>query len=69
MAQTKRLQQRRTSESKVDISPLKKFAFEEIPENWPLKDILLAQNDEIEVSTFLARLPLFLQLNKASRSR
>lgn len=50
-------------ETKVNLSRLKTFALEKLPKDWPLREILLAENEEIDVSTFLARLPLYLKLS------
>ena len=50
----------------VDISRLKKFAFNNLPKDWPLREILLSENDELDVSVFLARLPVWLKLNRFS---
>jgi len=46
----------------VNISRVKKFAFE-LPKDWPLREILLAEKDEISLSAFLERLPIWLQLS------
>jgi len=49
--------------TKVDIRKLQKFAFSELPRNSVLRDILLAETRELDVSTFLERLPVWLQLS------
>jgi hypothetical protein len=67
MRQLNRLNPRNTIENKVDISQLKEFAYQNIPSDWPLRDILLAQNDEVDVTTFLACLPIYLQLSRSGR--
>lgn len=52
---------------KVNIQKLKSFALEELPE-CPLREILLAESsDEIDIPTFLARLPIWLRLAKLQR--
>jgi len=51
------------SRIKVDIRRLQKFAFSELPRNSVLRNILLAEAREVEVSTFLERLPVWLQLS------
>jgi hypothetical protein len=52
----------------VNIKRLKKFALEELP-NSPLREILLAEgSDEVDILTFLARLPIWLRLAKLERS-
>lgn len=51
--------------SKVDVRGLRKFALNEIPADWPLRQVLLAEEfGDVEVMVFLARLPLWLQLCK-----
>jgi hypothetical protein len=58
----------RLSETKISVRRLRDFATQ-LPIDLPLRDILLAEEDEIPVSTFLARLPVWLQLSKFKRSR
>lgn len=53
--------------AKISIRKLKDFAYRELPKNWPLREILLLENEEIDVSTFLARLPLWLRLSTLKR--
>lgn len=50
----------------VDINRLKKFAFNKLPKDWPIREILLSENDELDVSVFLARLPVWLKLSRFS---
>ena len=45
----------------VDIRKLQAAA-EKLPLNWPVRNILLLESQEIEVSVFLARLPVYLHL-------
>lgn len=52
----------RSSGRRVDIRRLKSFAFQRLPRNCPLRDILLAERDELEVSSFLAKMELWLKL-------
>jgi hypothetical protein len=54
--------------NKIDLSDLKKFALERLPANCPLREVLLAEGDEVEISTFLARLPVYLRLSSIKRS-
>jgi hypothetical protein len=49
---------------KVDIRKLKAFAFSEIQQHWVLREVILAENDEVDIPTFLARLGIWLQLSK-----
>jgi hypothetical protein len=69
ITQTNRLKSNNTAESKLDISQLTRFVFQEIPQDWPLRDVLLAQKDEIDANTFLVCLPIYLQLNKSGKNR
>jgi hypothetical protein len=67
MSQLNRLKPRNIVENKVNMGQLKKFACQEIPSDWPLRDVLLSQDDEVDVNTFLACLPIYLQLNRSGR--
>ena len=51
-------------QNKVNIRKLKQFAFEKLPKNWPLREILLSEEDELEIHVFLARLPIWLRLSR-----
>jgi len=55
------------SKAKINIQRLRDFAFSELPKNWILREILIREKSEIEVATFLARLPVWLQLNTLKR--
>jgi len=48
---------------RVNIGRLRKFALEELPRNWVLREVLITEDEEIDVSTFLARMPLWLRLS------
>lgn len=48
----------------INIRTLKMFALTQMPKDQPLRDILLAENEELDIYTFLARLPIWLQLSK-----
>jgi|GEM_PF-3178232 hypothetical protein len=53
--------------TKVDITPLIKFATE--LQEGPLKAVLLSEiNDEIDVLTFLARYPVWLRLARLKKT-
>jgi hypothetical protein len=56
------------SPTKIDIKRLKEFAFSQIPSDWPLREILMSESDELDAPTFLARLPVYLKLLKMRRS-
>jgi hypothetical protein len=48
----------------VDIRRLKNFAVKELPSGWVLREILLTENDDIEISQFLSRVPIYLRLSR-----
>jgi len=56
------------SKTKVNIGGLKTFAMQQLPRDWPLRELLLAESDELEISIFLARLPIWVQLSNFKRS-
>jgi len=56
-----------TPKESINIANLKKFALENLPKNSPLREILIAENEQIDRLTFLARLPIWLQLSKFKR--
>ena len=49
---------------KVNIRKLKSFAFAQLPKDCVLREILISEEDELDVSIFLARLPVWLKLSK-----
>jgi hypothetical protein len=58
------------SRRKVNLTDLKAFASEKLHQDWPLRQILLDESQELDIPTFLARLPVYLRLSKlGSRSR
>ena len=46
---------------KVSLQPLKAFALN-LPPNSALREILLLEDAELDVHTFLARMPIWLKL-------
>lgn len=56
-------------QGKIDIRKLRNFASTELCADSALREILLTESEEIDVSTFLARLPIWLQLSKLERGR
>ena len=56
-------------ETLVNMRQLKNFAVKDLPFDWILREILLSESDEIPVSLFLARLPLYLKISGVNRSR
>jgi len=53
--------------TKVNIQKLKNFAFTQLPKGWVLREILLAETEELEVFTFMARLSVWLKLSRLER--
>jgi len=45
------------------MKKVKEFAYRKLPKNSPLREILLSEEDKLEVSIFLARLPVWLKLS------
>ena len=50
---------------KINLQPLKAFALK-LPSSSPLRVILLLEDDELDVRTFLARMPVWLRLLRIS---
>jgi len=48
----------------VNTSRLKSFAISKLPFGSPLREVLVSEDRELDVDTFLARLPLYLKLNR-----
>lgn len=55
------------SRTKVDMTKLKAFAAKELLQTSLLRQILLLESDTLEISAFLSRLPIWLQLLKLER--
>lgn len=53
-----------TVHCKIDTRPLKAFASERLPKNWPLWEALLAERDILEAQEFLAKMGTWLNLSK-----
>ena len=49
----------------IEIRRLKDFALK-LPPNSPLRVVLLLEDDELDVQTFLARMPVWLRLLRIS---
>lgn len=47
---------------KVNLKKLKVFAFEKFSKNCPLRDVLLAERDLLDVHEFLIKLDVWLKL-------
>jgi hypothetical protein len=54
----------KTVHYKIDIRPLKAFASERLPKNWPLREALLAERDILEAQEFLAKMGTWLNLSR-----
>lgn len=52
----------KTAATTVNISTLKHFAIEKLSKNSPLKETILAENDQINVNEFLIKLKIWLLL-------
>lgn len=46
----------------VDIRRLKTYAFNELPKNWVLRDILLDERDELDFVEFISKVEIWLKL-------
>ncbi|MEM2588162.1 MAG: hypothetical protein QXJ19_07530 [Candidatus Bathyarchaeia archaeon] len=53
----------------VNIRPIKAFAAEKLPQNNPLRLVLLLEDDEMDAAVFLARLSMWLKLARTTLSR
>jgi hypothetical protein len=51
----------------ISIRKLKDYAFTQLPKDLVLREILLTESDEMDVATFLARLPVYLRLSTIKR--
>jgi len=58
---------KRPQAPKISISKLKKSVLENFPKDWIIREVLLSENDELDVPTFLARLPIYLKLTQLKR--
>jgi len=50
------------AKDKVNIRRLKNFAFENLTKDWVLREILLAEPDELDGSEFCVKLDVWLKL-------
>jgi hypothetical protein len=51
----------------VNLKGLKQFAVEKLPKEWPLRDVLAAEEDEIPAYEFLAKTKVWLTLLRYKR--
>lgn len=49
---------------RVSMRKLKDFAFEKMPKSSPLRDLLLAEDDELDAEAFFAKTDVWLKLLK-----
>jgi hypothetical protein len=54
---------------KVDLRRLKQYAMSKLPSYSPLREVLLAESDEVEAVEYLARLKTWLVLLRYSEER
>jgi hypothetical protein len=47
---------------KVNIAGLKRFAYERLPKHWALRDIILAEKDEIPAIEFVPKCEVWMAL-------
>ncbi len=52
--------------AKVNIKKLKEFALDKLPKNNALREVLISEEDELDIKIFMARLPVWLRLNRFS---
>ena len=45
----------------IDMRPVKRFAHNRLPGS-PIREVLLVEEDKLDADTFLARLPVWLNL-------
>jgi hypothetical protein len=50
------------AQPKVNIQRLKDFAFKEIPRDNLLREILLSERDELEITEFASKIDIWLRL-------
>ena len=53
--------------TRVDIRKLKIFALEKLPKDWPLREVLLAERDELETSELVAKMEIWLRLMRSGK--
>lgn len=59
--------QPRQGRAEVDIKALKAFALEKFPRDCALRDVLLAERDNLEVKEFLAKMDIWVKLLRRVR--
>lgn len=46
----------------VNLRNLKRYSLEKLPKDWPLRDVLLAEDDEVPASEFPGKVKVWLAL-------
>ena len=54
--------------TKIDISRIKQFAYNEIPRDYVLRDILLGERDEMDIVEFAIKIGIWLKLMRGKRA-
>lgn len=55
--------------NRINIKRLKRFALEKLPRDSALRDILLFEEDELDLVTFIERIPIWLRLGRSNVKR
>jgi len=50
--------------AKINMKKLKEFAYQRLPRNNPLREVIISEDDELDPNVFLARLSVWLKLSK-----
>lgn len=56
-----------TKTESINITKLREYAFTQLPRDSALREVLLAEDGEIDVSIFLARVSVWLRLSALKR--
>jgi hypothetical protein len=57
------------SNGTIDISKLKGFAVDRLRHGSVLREVLITEDSQMDIHTFLARLPLYLRLSRVEERR
>lgn len=57
------------SKTKVDVRRLKNFAFQKLPKDSELRDILLTERDLLNINEFLVKIEIWLKLLRVRRKK
>jgi len=53
---------------KVNLRPLKQFALEKLPKDWPLREAILVEDDQMPAAELPGRARIWLALLRHARS-